>query len=76
MFAKICQDSRLMGYGKKRIDGEKCINPSHVDVARAGRRCINARQPDLYIRSTNCPVDYYHPPSEVRSAPQILLPTV
>ncbi len=23
MFAKICQDSRLMGYGKNRIDGDK-----------------------------------------------------
>jgi len=25
MFAKICQDSRLMGYGKKRIDGDKFL---------------------------------------------------
>jgi hypothetical protein len=26
MFAKICQDSRLMGYGKKRIDGDKLLS--------------------------------------------------
>jgi hypothetical protein len=25
MFAKICQDSRLMGHGKKRIDGDKVL---------------------------------------------------
>jgi hypothetical protein len=25
MFAKICQDSRLMGDGKKRIDGDKLL---------------------------------------------------
>ena len=26
MFAKICQDSRLMGDGKKRIDGDKLLS--------------------------------------------------
>jgi hypothetical protein len=26
MFAKICQDSRLLGYGKKRIDGDKLLS--------------------------------------------------
>ena len=26
MFAKICQDSLLMGYGKKRIDGDKLLS--------------------------------------------------